>query len=237
MDTVSGSNPKIRLDTSVNPIFITSSSIKSRPDEHHDQFWSSGLLLRMMTYEMSNTENMKSILCLCFRHYKCDISVYSTMKPYHFDNETNDQVLNNVRARSKYHHYSKINDNLWLKHEHVIHISTKCVIDSTYFSESINRKMRDLLEELRSHEQVFLMSTLIGSGDTWSVLEFHLISFKQVWKSFHVMSHVVRMIDLSSHGVSSFFMMNTWMISMIVLDIINDINSSMIAIRHFLSGW
>ena len=83
----------------------------------------------------------------------------------------------------------------------------------------------------------FLMSTLSGSGDTWSVLEFHLISFEQEWGSFHVMSHVVRMIDLSSHGVSSFFMMNTWMISMIVLDIINDIKSSMIAIRHFLSWW
>ena len=97
--------------------------------------------------------------------------------------------------------------------------------------------MRDLLEELRRHEQVFLMSTLVGSGDTWSVLKFHVISFEQVLGSFHIMSHVVRMVDLSSHGVSSFFMMNTWMISMIVLDIINDIKSSMIAIRHFLSGW
>ena len=55
------------------------------------------------------------------------------------------------------------------------------------------------------------------------------------------MSHVVRMIDLlkkniSTHGVSSFFMLNTWMTSMIVLSIINVIKSSMIAIRHFLSG-
>ena len=44
-------------------------------------------------------------------------------------------------ARSKYLHYSKIKDNLLLlhnlrlknEHEHVIHISIKCVIDSTYF--------------------------------------------------------------------------------------------------------
>ena len=80
-----------------------------------------------------------------------------------------------------------------------------------------------------------LMSTLIGSGDTWSVLEFHLTFFEQIWGSFHVMSHVVRMIDLSSLWVSSFFMMNTWMISMIMLKIINDIKFSMSATRHFLT--
>ena len=102
---------------------------KTRPDEHHDQFWSSRPLLRMMTCEMTNTENTKSILILCFRPYLWDISVHNSVKPHYFEietrkmtlqdswykirmrvlvlNETNDQLLNTVRARSEYLHNSK----------------------------------------------------------------------------------------------------------------------------------
>ena len=46
------------------------------------------------------------------------------------------------------------NLRLKIEHEHVIHISIKCVIDSTYFLK-YHRQMRDLLQELRCHEQVF----------------------------------------------------------------------------------
>ena len=165
---------KIRLDTSVNPIFITSSFIKNRPDEHHDSSHQADSSYEWWHMRCPTLTTWNVFYVCVFDPTSVHFEV-ETRKMTHSktldtklaweswsDNETNDQLLNNIRARSKYLHYSKIKDNLKLlhnlslkiEHEHVIHISIKCVIDSTYFSK-YQRQKRDLLEELRSHEQVF----------------------------------------------------------------------------------
>ena len=120
---------KIRLGTSVKPIIITSSSIKSRPDEHQDQSSYEWWHMRCPTlktwkvfYDCVFDPTSNTFLSVILWNL---VVSRSKRAKWHFkaldtklaweswsDNETNDQLLNYVRVRSKYLHYSKIKDNL-----------------------------------------------------------------------------------------------------------------------------